>query len=241
MQRIKKAWFSFNGRRSDELGIELAKMPTRGMSAERGTSHMIPGRTGAVWSPDGGSDDIEVKIECYVPSGDIAAAARWFRGSGQLVISDEPDRAYEARIVKGFTRSNPFPRFTAQMFTIVFTCNPVRYLYPRADTIDVTKSGTKLDVRGTAPAQPRVTIRGKGDFSVTIGMRTMFFTGITDGIIVDSELMDALSLDGAQLLNNHASGDFYELDPYGSNVVSWSLASGARIDSVKVTPRWRYY
>lgn len=241
MIRLREAWFEFNGRRSDEMGIMLTKMPVRGMAAERGKFQKIPGRHGAVWQPEDGMDTVEVKIECYVPDGNMEEISRWLTGSGLLCISDDPEWAYEARISKSFSRSNPIPRFTMQQFAVVFTCQPFRLMYPEAAPITITENGKRLSPEGNAIAQPRVEIRGSGSFMLTIGMRTMFFTDITDGIVVDSELMDALNLTGSALLNNHVSGDFFELDPEGMNVVTWVLEDGAEISEVIITPRWRCY
>ena len=76
---------------------------------------------------------------------------------------------------------------------------------------------------------------------VAIGRQVMFFTGISDGVIVDSALMDALTLDGGGLLNNHVSGDFFTLDPGYPTTVSWTLDSGAALSKIIITPRWRYF
>lgn len=241
MIRLKEAWFEFNGQRSDNMGIMLTKMPTRGMAAERGAHQEVPGRSGAVWLSEGGYGTVEVRLECYVPDGSMDAIAKWLTGSGLLRFSDEPDRAYEARIAKGFSRTNPMPRFTMQQFTVTFVCQPFRLLYPAAGAITITQSGTLIAPQGTAPAQPKVEIHGSGSFALTIGQTSMFFTDIREGIIVDSGLMDALDLSGSVLMNNYVSGDFFELDPGGVNTVSWILEDSASISKVIVTPRWRYY
>ena len=240
MIRLTEAWFEFKGVRSDSMGIMLAKMPTRGMTAERGEFQIVSGCSGAVWSPAGGYEMVEIRVECDVPDGHMDAIAQWLTGGGLLRFSDEPGRAYEAQIMRTFQRTNPLPRFTKQRFTVAFTCQPFRLLHPAAAPITVTASGTVLDFVGTAPSQPRVEIRGSGDFMVTVGRTTMFFSEISDGIIVDSELMDALSLDGASLMNNHVSGDFFELDPGFPANVAWVLSSGT-VTSVTITPRWRYF
>lgn len=69
-------------------------------------------------------------------------------------------------------------------------------------------------------------------------METLFFTDVESGIIVDSVLMDALTPDGALLANDHVDGTPFEIQP-GTNVVSW-LTDGGSIQSVEITPRWRY-
>ena len=50
--------------------------------------------------------------------------------------------------------------------------------------------------------------------------------------------MDALNLEGSQLLNDKISGVPYEIQP-GNNTVKWLITSG-NISRVVITPRWRY-
>ena len=66
----------------------------------------------------------------------------------------------------------------------------------------------------------------------------MYFTGVEDGIVVDSELMDAMDIYKTRFLNDRISGDFFEIQP-GYNTVEWEVASG-EITAIKITPRWRY-
>lgn len=240
MIRLTEAWFEFAGKRSDGMGILLSQMPVREHPAARYTGFTVKGRSGVVRMSDGAFDEIEVSVVCDVPDGRIDAIAAWLTGSGLLRFSDEPDRAYEAHVVKAFKRSNPFPRFSCQRFTVIFSCQPFRLLYPAAADIAVTASGTALTAQGTAPARPRIAITGSGDFTLTIGRQSMDFTGISGGVIVDSELMDALTPDGAGLLNNCVAGDFFAIDPAYPNTVSWALEDGAEITRVVITPRWRF-
>ena len=86
----------------------------------------------------------------------------------------------------------------------------------------------------------------------TIGGETIYFEGVSDGgIIVDSELMDALSYDGTALANDKISGQPWLLQP-GSLTVSWDFdpdgvdeATGDLLNnsvtSVEILPRWRWH
>jgi phage-related protein len=66
----------------------------------------------------------------------------------------------------------------------------------------------------------------------------MFFNDVDGGIIVDTELMDAFTEDGAALANDHVSGQFFRIAP-GRNVVSWQAEDGSSVSSVSILPRWR--
>ena len=247
MNRITEAWFEFKGIRSDEMGIYLRQMATRfvpGVNIER---KKVDGRNGALKYGPRTYNDVQVRIECDVRDETrLTQVLAWLTGEGLLRFSDEPEFAYEASVEKEFSRAPIMSRYKGQRFVIVWTCQPFRRLYPEADNLTFTQDSSFTNP-GTAPALPKVEIRGSGTFSVTIGMQTVYFTGVSDGIIVDSELGDALTLDGAQLANDRMDGPLFEIQP-GYNGISW-IAGGeddegnalsGNVQSVTITPRWRY-
>lgn len=229
----------FKGVKSSDMGIQHEKMPTRASPAANGQWERAAGRSGRVWLDDESFDNVTVSIECFLPDVDrLADVLAWLTGEGLLIISDEPGMAYDARIVKSFKRSSITQRMYGQKFTVVFECQPFKRIYPAHAALTVSTSGTAVYNPGTAYSLPRVKIAGSGDFSVTIGEETLFFSGVSGGgIIVDSELMDAFTYDGALLANDHVSGTPYQIRP-GSSVVSWIVESGA-VSSVEILPRWR--
>lgn len=238
MKLLKEAWFEFKGIRSDEMGIYLRTMPIRFLPGRNITRKTISGRDGTLAYGDGSYKDVSVRQECDArDETKLSEIAAWLTGSGDLRFSDEPDRVYEANVEKEFSRSSIAARFAGQRFTVNFTCAPFRKQFPEPDDIILASAGS-ITNPGTAPALPKVVISGYGDFSLTIGLQTMFFTGVEDGIVVDSEIMDALNTEKTELLNNHVSGDFFEIQP-GYNSVSWLVESG-EVSAVKITPRWRY-
>lgn len=240
MKRLTEAWFEFKGINSQDMGIFLRKMPTRFMPGRDITRQKIAGRHGSLAYGDNTYDDVSVRIECDArDETKLMQIAAWLTGSGNLRFSDEPDLVYDASIEKEYSRSSISPRFAGQRFTVNWTCQPFKRLYIPAANISLTSTGNTIQNPGTAPAQPKITINGSGNFSLSIGGQTMWFTGVSGGIIVDCELMDALDLSQSALLNNKISGEMFEIQP-GTSIVSWSLDSGGSISSVVIEPRWRY-
>lgn len=240
MKRLNEAWFEFKGIRSDQMGIMLKQMPVRSLPGRNFTRKAVSGRDGTLKYGDFTYKDTTVRLECDVrDETKLEAILGWLTGSGDLRFSDEPDRVYAASIEKEYSRSSIQPRLTGQRFTVTWTCAPFRKEYDPLEGINITTSGVVVKNPGTATALPRVEIHGSGDFSLTIGMETIFFAGIDGGIVVDSELMDALNLEGSQLLNDKISGMPFEIQP-GNNTVSWLLGDGGEITKVVITPRWRY-
>lgn len=236
MQQLREAWFEFAGIRSTAMGIQLVAMPSRGMPVARGEFQTVPGRSGAIWQDDGAHDTIEIRMECHLPEGYNEDVAQWLMGAGKLRFSDEPNRVYDARIARSFQRSSPIPRFTAQKFTVAFTCQPYRYQYPApADIVLAPASGSVVNP-GTAASRPRIRIEGSGDCTVDIGGTLMAFEGLSDGVVVDSEAMECFDLTETQLLNSKAELDAFPVLLPGENTV---LGTGS-ITRITITPRWRY-
>lgn len=239
MKRITEAWFEFKNIRSDTMGILLRQMPTRTWAALQVERKKIPGRNGTLAYGKPYYADAKAVLECDVQDcGKLNDIAAWLTGNGLLRFSDAPNMAYDASIEKEIQRKSIIQRMEGQRFSVTWTCSPFARLYPEAADIILTQNNALLETEGNAPGQPRIKIEGSGDFSLTIGQQTMFFTGIDGGVVVDSELQDALSLDEAELLNNHVAGQFFEIQP-GDQYVSWALETGAQITKITITPRWR--
>lgn len=240
MKRLTEAWFNFKGIDSRDMGILLKQMPVRSIPGRNTTRKTVPGRHGTLKYGDQSYKDVTIRLECDVrDETKLEAVLGWITGSGPLFFSDEPDRVYDASIEKEYSRSSIQPRLSGQRFTITWTCAPFRKEAGNAPVINITTSGTILKNPGTAPALPRVEIHGNGNFQLNIGKESITFRGIEGGIVVDSELMDALNLEGSQLLNDKIIGTPFEILP-GDNDVSWILEEEDPDFEVLITPRWRY-
>ena len=249
MKRLNEAWFEFKGLRSDEMGILLKQMPVRSLPGRNITRKTVAGRHGTLTYGDATFKDVTVRLECDVrDETKLPSILAWLTGDGLLRFSDEPEFAYDASIDKEYSRSSIQARLSGQRFTITWTCRPFRRLYEEAETLVFTKPNNTFENPGTAPSLPKIEIRGSGTFSLTIGMQTVFFSNVEGGgIIIDSEIGDALNLDENQLLNECMDGQLFKIQP-GYNGISW-IAGGEDdegkaipgvVTAVLITPRWRY-
>lgn len=230
------------------MGVYLRQMATRfvpGVNIER---KKVAGRNGALKYGPRTYNDVQVRIECDVrDETKLPEVLAWLTGEGRLRFSDEPEYTYDASVEKEYSRSPIMSRYKGQRFTVTWTCHPFRRLYPEAGAIAFSEPGM-IENPGTAPSLPLIKIVSSGTFSLTIGMQTVRFTDVDGGgIIIDSELGDALTLDGAQLANDKMDGPLFEIQP-GYNGISWfaggeddegNVLSGS-VTQVTITPRWRY-
>lgn len=235
MRRLTDAWFEFNGVRCGDKHVRLMAMPKRPIPAERGEAQETPGMDGDLWKSERGARlPIAVSVECETTDGWSAdELAAWLQGSGLLRFSDEPDRAYRARVTAGFDRDNKYLSFDTQIFTVRFDCQPHRYLYPAAEPTVMNAAGTVYNP-GTAKSLPRLTIEGTGDMTVWIGGQQIDVTG--GSVIIDSELMDCFDADGMTLANRRVTLDEFPQMAVGANDVSWS----GSVTRVTIEGRWRY-
>ena len=119
--------------------------------------------------------------------------------------------------------------------TVLFKAKPHRYVWPEADVIAAT-SGTSVPGRGSAQARPLIEISGSGNVTVMIGGSTVMLDDLDGSVMLDCEAKIAYS--GAMLMTGMTSivdGIWPTLDP-DSTLISWT----GNVDSVKITPRWRY-
>ena len=249
MRYMNTSWFEFNGKKSTDMDVRLTDVHLFSRGEARGEQKTVAGRSGYVWLGDGATEAFEIKRTCRAPSTRLRQISAWLSGAGGLRFSQEENAMYDARVVKAIEYKRVIPGMNPLFeFSVTFSCQPFPRIWPEAAPVEITASGTELRNPGTAPALPMIEIIGSGDFALTIGMQTLAFTGVEGGIIVDSELGDALTADGALLANDRIDGELFQIQP-GLNVVSWLLGgtdeendadTPGSIEKVTITPRWRY-
>ena len=250
INRISGAWFEFKGIKSSTYDILITKLPERQVPARDMRRTKVAARDGGIWQSDNSYDDINVRVSFkLLNQANRNAVNAMLTGSGKLRFWDEPDYEYTAMIEDMPQRVFEEKHFDVQDYDVTFVCHPFKTLHTAASNITVSSSGTVINNPGTAPALSKVKITGSGTFSVSIGMQTMFFQGVSDGgIIVDSELGDALTYDGALLANDKiGDSELFSIVP-GYSTVQWRTggtneqgqAVSGSVTSVVITPRWRY-
>lgn len=243
-----ECWFEWNGKKCTEYGIRAVEMPPISFAKERATWKDVPGRSGSLTIVEGKDvyEDLTLSIDCRVENaGRIAEIGNWLRGGGELRLSNRTTGVYRGRISNQIELSQIVSGHENLEFTVNFRCQPFLYLLD-APAFDVLQSGTAIRNTGTVASAPRMEITGSGDFCIAISgggaMQLAVLKDVSGGIVLDSELMDALSLDGSQLLNDHMDGDF-PLLPAGDSVITWSSFDGndnpGTVTKIHILPRWR--
>ena len=108
---------------------------------------------------------------------DIVKIRNVFRGSGNLILSNFPDRYYKATVVSKLD----FERVIRQFHTVLITFKLQPHAYELKDSIikltNTNKSYT-LENKTNATSQPLITIHGSGTAIIVVGNETIMIKNI---------------------------------------------------------------
>lgn len=237
-------YFEFKGERCTDYGIRVTKLPPITLAEERLEHEKITGRSGDLTRKEGDAvfNSMVLPVECYVENIEMLdSMGAWLRGEGKLVLPNREGGYYVGHMVNQIELERIVKAFDDRTFTLNFHVQPYFNLDNSKD-ITITAASQVITNPGTVESEPRITIHGSGDFGITIGSQLVILKNITDGIIMDTVLQDALSLDEAQLLNGNMAGDFIRI-PAGRSVLAWypfeDDDNPGRVTKIVITPRWR--
>lgn len=163
---------------------------------------------------------------------DRNAVINYFRGSGVLIGSKEPQRFYNAVIYQSSDLERAV-RFHSG--TVKFHCQPYKYVLDEADTV-LSAAGT-VNNQGLIASLPKMVFSVTGDFTLTLNNEQIFVYTFQTGdttMTVDSAEMNCYNQDGT-VRNRALVGKFPKLAA-GSNSISWD----ANVSSVTISPRSRW-
>ncbi len=196
----------------------------------------IPGRNGVLTIDEGCYEGYTLSVECGKRGteklGDIVT---WLDGSGDLILSTEPDKVYRARISNAISIADVIYLYNS--FLVQFKVFPFKYsvnaIRSHADDLTLT-TPTSIKNKGTVYAEPTITVYGSGNITLTINGANYTLTGVDGYITVDSEMMEVYK--GAINANNkYAAMDFPRFE-VGRNTISWT----GNVTKVEIEPKWRW-
>lgn len=233
-------WFYWKGESSLDYGLWVSELPAPRKAPERVEELTVPGRPGTLHVKEGDNVHEGYARECTVTAkagADFAAILTWLSGDGEVIFSNEPDRAYDAQIFGEvqFTRSGN----ALKKATIPFFVHPHKRQYPPESPVAMTADGS-IRNPGTVASRPLVQITFTGTCTVSIGGEEMTFTAKTEEgetpaeetIYVDCDAQ--IITDDGGIWEGSSAGGFWTLEP-GENAVALTDAE------IVITPRWRWY
>ena len=235
---MSEPYVIYNGVKSSDIGLVVEKLPDFHRPARMVELLYIPGRDGRLVRDEGSEEPYTTDMRINCMGQPLSTLYAWLSGEGWMISSDEPDRA----IWVSFHGQIKDTRFRVEgknydSLTVPVFCQPYRYHYPQPEAEKVNSTPGQATNAGTAPCLPVITIKGTGDVSILFGGVQIDVEGMTDGIIVDSELMDCFSLDRSQLLNAMVEMDDFPVMQPGVTYIQWS--GEGTIDEIIIDRRCR--
>jgi phage-related protein len=227
---------SFRGISSADLGLLVEQMPDVPVGARVYEKLTVAGRDGVLTLDTGRMAEVQLKcvVNCFGLT-DADAARAWLSGHGRLILSDCPDRYYNAWV----SAQSSSKRLRAaggrnyDSVTVTFTAEPYAYDL-RASDIDMTAAGTVVGV-GTAFSEPLVRVYSVADGTLTLGDRSLAFTAPDEYVDIDMAAKLAYKGDAAKSSTITLSQAEWPRLEVGENAVSFTGAT-----RIVISPRWRW-
>ena len=230
-------WIVFKGFNTKGIFLieELPIVPTANVKQD---IIEIDGRHGFLTDSQEAYEPIDIDIELKIyKKEDIQKIRNIFKGSGELIFSNQPDRYYKATIISKLD----FERVVRQFCKVLITFKLQPHAYEIKDnTIKLTAAETSytLENNKNTTSQPEITIYGTGSAILIIGSETIRIKDINDHIILDYELKESYRIinGSPSSANKDVNCDYLEIQT-GDTLIEWS---GDGITGIKINPRWRY-
>ena len=237
------SWIIFNGVDSRDMGVVIERLPDLHRPKRNITYTPVSGRDGRLGVEDGSYDIYQatMRVNCF--GAQLRDVYAWLNGTGWLTTSLEPDRKVLCDVNAQISDSHWRRADGGNLDTLSVSlyCQPFRYFHPDAPADEIT--GTPYTIRnpGTAKCRPRITVEGSGDVMIMLtdlqsGEEWMLeFEGLEDGVAVDCDMEECMSIDGTKLLNSIATFDDFPELPSGNTAISWT----GNVSKVTVEKRCR--
>ena len=226
-------WFRFKETDSREYGILISSVPERVRPERRVKEIEIPGRSGILTQDEEAYDAYVIQIECSTRgSGRLDEIVAWLNGAGDLTLSTEPDKVYQASIYNKISIADQIYLYNS--FLLQFKVQPFKYnINPFADELTLT-APTIIRNGGTVYSEPIITVYGSGDITLNINGVNFPLYGVNESITIDSEMMEVFK--GTANQNSKYGGETFPRFAVGENAISWT----GNVTKIEIQPKWRW-
>lgn len=252
---MAEPYFIWNGVDSRNMGIIVTDIPPAVYPEERVEEIVIPGRPGSVLRTQGTDVYNAYTLTIGIANRGTASIweiAAWLRGNGKLILSKEPDRVYDARIIKQASAAYAFRH--NYNGPVGFLVQPLKASYPSDTPVEITTEGVagsdSIEGSGNVTARPLITLEGSGQLVLDIGTASETGSGSRivvnlgeggDGCVIDTDAATVTNLEGTESLTS-VTELYYNgfrglwLSPSGNTQIAWN----ENVTGVTIDPRWRW-
>lgn len=217
---------------SEIPGLLICELPPISVPKIRRSIIEIEGRDGDIVENLGYESYTKNLSVALTKNYDVNEVINFFTGEGKLILSNEPDKYYNAQIIDSidFNRLINFKTAKVKFYVQPYKFKLNEEKFTGTNELTVTNAGY-ID------SLPKITIVGSGNIDFKLNNTTIFSLELgteTETIVIDSTLEEAYGIDGV-LKNNKMIGDFPKLTS-GNNTI---ILTGT-VTSVVIEPNSRW-
>lgn len=214
-------------------GLLIQELPSISKPPMRYSVMEVDGRDGDIIDELGYGSYDKTLLLGLKSNADINQVIKYFSGQGDLILSNESDKYYKAKILE---RIDYERLIRYKVANIIFHVEPFKYKVSETVTdltIDNEESLTVTN-SGLEDSKPLITLYGSGDVTFTLDGVDIFTIDIDDDyVVIDSDEQNAYK--GSTLKNRNMIGNFPILNP-GANVITWT----GTLTRIVVDPKSRW-
>ena len=203
-------YFIFNGENSKDKGIIITKMPPISKPAKRVEKIIIPGKNGVLHQDEGTYETVLIQIQCaVVEKCNIKEIVSWLNGTGELILSNDPDIFYNAHIINQIDYTSIVNLI--HEFPLELELQPFSHSIEKYKKVYSTGNDHIFNIPdATATMLPYIKVVGSGQINLTINNETMILN-VNEYIELDCELLIAHK--NFESADTAVSGNFFKLLP----------------------------
>ena len=239
-------FFIYNGISSKDMGVRISSKDVYSAPKYDLKFQSIPGRDGDLISPSGRFPNTTVSYTCFIPaksiqelSDKVTAVKCWLYTEPDRyhTLSDSYDTSFFRKAV--FNNKLDFSDEVSKIgvFTVNFTCHPMRFSHTGQVKTTFTASPFTLTNPYPFAAKPYLKINGRGTGTLTIqsasSNKIWEFSTLNGYTECDSELMNFYH--DTEPKNDTVSGEGFPIFAPGINTIAFD----GGITSIEVIPRWK--
>ena len=239
-------YFIYNGISSKDMGVRISSKDVYSAPKYDLKFQSIPGRDGDLISPNGRFPNTTVSYTCFIPaksiqelSDKVTAVKCWLYTEPDRyhTLSDSYDTSFFRKAVFNNKLDISDEVSKIGIFTVNFTCHPMRFSHTGQVKTTFTASPFTLTNPYPFAAKPYLKINGRGTGTLTIqsasSNKIWEFSTLNGYTECDSELMNFYH--DTEPKNDTVSGEGFPTFAPGDNTIAF--AGG--ITSIEVIPRWK--
>ena len=239
-------YFIYNGISSKDMGVRISSKDVYSAPKYDLKFQSIPGRDGDLISPNGRFPNTTISYTCFIPtksiqelSDKVTAVKCWLYTEPDRyhTLSDSYDTSFFRKAVFNNKLDISDEVSKIGVFTVNFTCHPMRFSHTGQVKTTFTASPFTLTNPYPFAAKPYLKINGRGTGTLTIqsasSNKIWEFSTLNGYTECDSELMNFYH--DTEPKNDTVSGEGFPIFAPGINTIAFD----GGITSIEVIPRWK--